>query len=142
MLAAKKKPEVRSPRLARIPFVSPVVRQIRRPIERTARVVQVAREARRPRTRWERLREAAELAVRDPAKAMRWERLLGLGLALAAGAQAVEKEKPPARLRRFLVHQKKMPAERPGLRARLMQKLAPKFITKNADPKSPGRHRS
>jgi hypothetical protein len=70
-----------------IPFVSPMIRGVRRPIERTAAVVKAARDVRRPRTRWERLREAARLAIQDPISATKWERLMGLGVGLVAGKQ-------------------------------------------------------
>lgn len=74
------------PRLA-IPFVSPMIRGVSRPIERTAAVVRAAREVRKPRTRWERLRETARLAIQDPTSAARWEQLVGLGVGLVAGKQ-------------------------------------------------------
>lgn len=79
-----RRPEPVPPR-RQVPFVSPMIRTMRAPLARTASVVQVAREVRRPRTRWERLREAAREVIDDPMAATRWERLMGLGVALAAG---------------------------------------------------------
>lgn len=71
------------------PWSSKVLRRVRAPLQRTARVVQAARQARLPRTRWERLREAAALAMRDPTEAARWERLMGLSVALARPRRAL-----------------------------------------------------
>jgi hypothetical protein len=95
-----------------IPFVSPVIRGVRRPIERTAAVVKAARDVRKPRTRWERLREAARLAVEDPVSAAKWERLMGLGVGLVAGKSS------KGRKRNVPVKKK---APRRGLRERLQQ---------------------
>lgn len=88
-----------------IPFVSPILRGVRRPIERTAAVVKVARDVRTPRTRWERLREAARTAIEDPVSTAKWERLMGLGVGLVAGNRSKPKAKPARR----------------GLRGRLQQ---------------------
>lgn len=123
-----------------IPFVSPVMRRMREPIERTARVVQVAREVRRPKSRWERLREAAELALEDPVRAMRWEQLMGLGVALAARPAAKRQAlSPRSRLARLVRAPEPPPAPKPGLRARLLARLLPKpakpgGAKKKADP--------
>ena len=99
----RRRPSTPPPRA--IPFVSPILRGVRHPIERTAAVVKAARDARAPRTRWERLREAARMAIEDPASAAKWERLMGLGLGLVAGKRATAVAKPPRR----------------GLRGRLQQ---------------------
>lgn len=141
----RKAPDPVPPRLT-IPFVSPVVRRVREPIERTARVVQVAREARRPKTRWERLREAAELALRDPVGAVHWERLMGLSMAFATRAPIEQAPKSPrSRLARLMRPPAPAVIVEPGLRARLLSRLIPGQATpakkKKADPVKPGRPR-
>ncbi len=89
-----------------------LVRRVRSPLAQTARVVEAACELRRPRARWERLREAAALAMSDPTSAVRWERLMGLGLGLARSPAATRRVtrdpasrrgsvKPPRCRRRF-----------------------------------------
>jgi hypothetical protein len=109
------KPSAPAARLS-IPIVSPVIRGVRRPIERTAAVVKAARDVRKPRTRWERLREAARLAIEDPVSAAKWERLMGLGVGLVAGKNS----KKGAGKRNGPVTPKKK-APRRGLRERLQQ---------------------
>ena len=105
-----------------------LVHAMRRPLEQTARVVQAAREARRPKTRWERLREAASQAANDPAGAIRWERLMGLGIALARPAKQAAAVAPDkqGRLRgirswRAASPPVAVPSQKPaGLRKRLL----------------------
>ena len=143
----RKAPDPVPPRLT-IPFVSPVVRRVREPIERTARVVQVARESRRPKSRWERLRETAELALRDPVGAVHWERLMGLGMAFATRApiEQVAKNPPRSRLARLVRPAAPVVVDEPGLRARLIARLIPGQAVpskkKKAGPVRPGRPRS
>ena len=105
---------------AAIPFVSPVIRGVRRPIERTAAVVKAARDVRRPRTRWERLREAARLAIEDPVSAAKWERLMGLGVGLVAGKKSVppKKKAPRRNLRERLQQLQTVLNDRAGPRGR------------------------
>lgn len=76
-------PPVKAPRFA---ILSRVANGMRWQLESTARVVQAAREVRTPMTRWERMRETARLAMEDPVSVTRWERWVGLGVALAAGS--------------------------------------------------------
>ncbi|MGQ0530602.1 MAG: hypothetical protein ACT4PG_12505 [Panacagrimonas sp.] len=85
----------------RLPLLGPALRQVRKPLTQTARVVQAAREVRKPMTRWERLREAAWLAIEEPSAASRWEHLVGLGLALASGG-VDEPPEPASRWPRVL----------------------------------------
>ena len=96
-----------------LPVLGPVLRQMRKPLAQTARVVQAAREVRKPMTRWERLREAAWLAVEDPAGASRWEHLMGLGVALATrrGSPVI---KPASRWSRVTSLTGKTPTKKAG----------------------------
>lgn len=133
--AGKRKPAV--PQL-RIPLVTPMLRGVREPLERTAAVVQVAREARKPRTRWERLRDAARKTLDDPVAAARWEHLMGLGVGLAT--RRVDARPAPARspLARLLRVRDKTPAQptkksKLGLRGRLQQLQA--ALNENAGPR-------
>lgn len=120
-----------------LPFVAPVIRTVRAPLQRTASVVQVARDVRKPRTRWERLREAAREVLDDPITATRWERVMGLGVALVAGGSG-KTEAPPRRLRLPRVLRRaessspEADSER-GLQARLRQLR--EALNENAGPR-------
>lgn len=96
-LAAWLRPEKPEPAPSlRIRFVSPVIRGMRQPIQRTAAVVRAARDVRKPATRWERLREAARLVIDDPVAATRWDKLVGLSVGLVAGSAHKSRKKPGA----------------------------------------------
>lgn len=120
----------------RIPLVTPMLRSVRQPLERTAAVVQVAREARKPRTRWERLREAARKTLEDPVAAARWEHLMGLGVGLATGRAETQPAKLRSPLARLLRARSDIPAKAPkpkrGLRERLQQLQS--VLIENAGP--------
>ncbi len=135
-LLRREKPAPPPSRL-RIPFVSPVVRGMRHPIERTAAVVRAARNVRKPLTRWERLREAARAAIDDPVDGTRWERLMGLGVGLVAGGRPAVAARPEPKGRR--IPRVRTPRPRvegvvpePGLRARLRRLQA--VLNENAGP--------
>ena len=99
-----------------LPVLGPALRQMRKPLAQTARVVQAAREVRKPMTRWERLREAAWLAIEDPAGASRWEHLMGLGVALATGGPTPAVERP-SRWSRVLQRAKSVSPKAPNKKA-------------------------
>ena len=93
LVRSRKKPlPPPKPKTLRIPFVTPMIHVVRKPLARTAAAVQAVREVRTPRTRWDRLRDAARSVANDPQTATRWEHWMGLGLALAAG-QSKNKQK-------------------------------------------------
>lgn len=120
------------PRL-QIPLVTPMLRGVRQPLARTAAVVQVARDARKPRTRWERLREAARKTLDDPAAAARWEHLMGLGVALAAGRADPKPERSRWPLARVLRPRVETPVK-PGRGLRVRLKRLQDLLNENAGP--------